>query len=1399
METHSSSSLHRFFLHLLRASYRAGGHTTRFCMHSLRWAIKILIVLYFLFCLLFLVLRYGVLPNIEHYKSDIEQSASKAIGRTVTATSLKAYWLGFHPTLALRNVVIRDQSGQAALTLPEVSATLSWWSIPAFDIRFSKIEIIRPELDVQRQADGTFSVAGFIVDPNKSDDGKGLDWVFSQREIIIRRGIVDWSDVQAKTPALHLTEVNFILDNNWRHHRFALKAVPPATLAAPFDIRGDFHHPVFTKKISDFSQWSGEIFTDLRQADLAELKRFIAYPADVQKGYGTVYSWIRINQDRIVDFTADIRLLDVVGRLRNDLPILDMAKVSGRFIATEKNPLVAKLGAKLLPSVFGQAGHSISLIDFVMETRDGVALPATTIKETYSPATEESPEKVELFAKILDLQTLANFAEHLPLPADQRQMLIDFAPRGQLKDFTAKWVGSYPHIVSYKVDGNFTHLSMNARAAQLGRAKVGDAPAQEPSPAIPGFENLSGTIDATEKGGSFTLNSNDILLHLPTYFFEPMMPFNLLKMRANWQFQAQNQLLVKVANLEFRQDDFTGVLSGQYTQSIPHSATQSPIRKIEIDGKLNGFEVKKVDRFIPTSAPADLRYWLSNALVDGRLDDMSVKVKGDLARFPFVTADGKPTRDGEFLVKGKIVDGKLDFAPGMHADDGVAPLWPSIDAIKGSIVFDHARMEIKGDTAKTLGADIAKVTAVIPDLVHVGSVLNIDGSVSGNLQNMLQYIGASPVDGWLGHFLQDAKANANAQLALKLSLPLTHLIDSKANGILQFNSNEVVLVPGAPVISALNGKLEFNERGVQLNNVKGVVLGGATNAIGGSQKDGSVRIKLDGTASADGIRKALPQATADKIGAKLSGATRYSATINVRKRQPEVLIESSLQGLGVGLPAPLRKQVNDVLPLRFEMNAVASNDSTMLRDEVKVSLGNAVAARYQRRRLVDHSQPWQVIRGGIAVNAPMPDPEFGLNANVDLPALNVDDWKSILSPSVSGNSATSASVDLSPYIEPDVVAVRTNELQVIGKKVENVIVGASRQRGNWQANLESSQVSGYLTWSGATGAQNIGNISARLSRLIIPQSAAGDVSDLLEGKNITSQIPGLDIVADDFELANKKFGRLEVVANNLAVQGGREWRINKLSLKNDDAELKGTGKWSNRVGENTTTLNYQLEISNAGKLLDRLGFANVMRGGKGKLEGELHWNGLPFAFDTPSMSGQVQLDVASGQFLKVDASAAKLLGVLSMQSLPRRFTLDFRDVFSEGFAFDTIVGSAQIAQGIAKTDNLKMRSANATVLMDGTADIVKESQNLHVAVIPEVNAGTASVMYGLAVNPAIGLGTFLAQLFLREPLARAFTYEYQVAGSWKDPTVTKYENKGERPEPKRADSAPNSKNSSEQK
>ena len=57
-------------------------------------------------------------------------------------------------------------------------------------------------------------------------------------------------------------------------------------------------------------------------------------------------------------------------------------------------------------------------------------------------------------------------------------------------------------------------------------------------------------------------------------------------------------------------------------------------------------------------------------------------------------------------------------------------------------------------------------------------------------------------------------------------------------------------------------------------------------------------------------------------------------------------------------------------------------------------------------------------------------------------------------------------------------------------------------------------------------------------------------------------------------------------------------------------------------------------------------------------------------------------------------------------------------------------------------------------------------------VVPEINAGTASLV-ATAINPAIGLGTFLAQLILRRPLIEAATQEFHITGSWVEPQVVR--------------------------
>jgi uncharacterized protein YhdP len=199
-------------------------------------------------------------------------------------------------------------------------------------------------------------------------------------------------------------------------------------------------------------------------------------------------------------------------------------------------------------------------------------------------------------------------------------------------------------------------------------------------------------------------------------------------------------------------------------------------------------------------------------------------------------------------------------------------------------------------------------------------------------------------------------------------------------------------------------------------------------------------------------------------------------------------------------------------------------------------------------------------------------------------------------------------------------------------------------------------------------------------------------------------------------------------------------------------------------------LDFTLEVADGGALLAHLGQPDVVKGAKGSIGGQVDWLGAPGEPDFPSLGGQMTLNFERGQFLQADPGAAKLLGVLSLQSLPRRLLLDFSDVFEKGFAFDVITGDVALVRGVASTRNLKMRGVQATVLMEGATDVQLETQDLHVWVVPEINANAASLAY-MAINPVVGIGAFLAQLFLQRPLAAAATREFHVTGPWAAPLV----------------------------
>jgi uncharacterized protein YhdP len=292
----------------------------------------------------------------------------------------------------------------------------------------------------------------------------------------------------------------------------------------------------------------------------------------------------------------------------------------------------------------------------------------------------------------------------------------------------------------------------------------------------------------------------------------------------------------------------------------------------------------------------------------------------------------------------------------------------------------------------------------------------------------------------------------------------------------------------------------------------------------------------------------------------------------------------------------------------------------------------------------------------------------------------------VLRPAGAASSPENDSSPSSPFV--NAVSIRTADLLLLGRHYNDVDLAASSALSQWKIRLNSPQASGDLLWDTAGS----GKMTARFKKVAL--EPAPDSINSAAGETI-EKLPELDLVADEFSLGERRFGRLELQARN---EGG-VWRLNKIQATNPYGNLSGNGQWQFAAGKSRTQLDFKIDSGDVGKLLERLGYPGTVRAGTAQFAGKIGWDGPPTALDYASLSGDMTLEASKGQFLKLDPGAGgKLLGLISLQALPRRITLDFRDVFSEGFAFDSISSKLNVQNGLMRTDRLQIDGPPARVV-----------------------------------------------------------------------------------------------------
>ena len=155
-------------------------------------------------------------------------------------------------------------------------------------------------------------------------------------------------------------------------------------------------------------------------------------------------------------------------------------------------------------------------------------------------------------------------------------------------------------------------------------------------------------------------------------------------------------------------------------------------------------------------------------------------------------------------------------------------------------------------------------------------------------------------------------------------------------------------------------------------------------------------------------------------------------------------------------------------------------------------------------------------------------------------------------------------------------------------------------------------------------------------------------------------------------------------------------------------------------------------------------------------------------------TGQVRLTIRDGVVDEVDAGGGRLLGLLSVTALPRRLSLDFRELTNSGLIFDKISGTFKIDFGNAWTCDLGLEGDMADMGMVGRTGMLVEDYDQIAAVRPHVS-NVAPVAGAFLAGPVVGAAALLITQIFKKPLSNLGGSYFTLTGSWDDPFLTPVE------------------------
>lgn len=954
-------------------------------------------------------------------------------------------------------------------------------------------------------------------------------------------------------------------------------------------------------------------------------------------------------------------------------------------------------------------GWLVAANEFVIALPDH-KWPESNLRVEASVDSEGRVVMLDMRASYLNLGDLSALE---PWLADaQKMQLAEFAPSGIVRDLVA--------TVS-EIDSDEPRFNVSM---ELDRVGIADAPGR------PGMRGFSGLLRANRSGGRLEISSTDLVVSSRDYLSDPIA-IDFAEGTIIWR-NGDNRTTILSDSITIESEFFA---SQSNVHLIIHKDGSSP--EIDLASTWSISDIAEVKRYIPKKIiKPKLHDWFQTAVVSGAIPRGTTQLSGPLDKFPF---DGG---EGRFRIDASVRNMKLKY----HE------LWPATEQSDMDVVLENARLYTVQNSSVSAGIAVVNAQLDIPDLRN--PVLHIKSFSTGTLASIREFSLQSPINEILGGQLDRVSVSGDASFTLDLTVPLKNAKDFDFTARIRSNNGTMAIEGLNAPITNLIGDVSLGRDHISSESLGGTFLGQSINISLDRSEDPrfTVVATVDGIVTAEGL--------VDELGVPLeglvSGAAQYQARIFFPKAAAEtpapltIQIKSEFEGFAFDLPEPVGKPAESKL-------RVSGNIRFMPGGEVIESAGLAENNIAWQLAFTHPEGAWDFDRGVVALGGEAIEAAEtrGLHIRGSTGVVRLDDWLSL---SLGGEKKTRAADRIRS------IDLMIDDLYIIGQHLRGHQVRVDRSARDWLVQLEGEDIIGSVfvpyDFSGDRP------MVFEMEKMRLPgDEAQGDSTAGPDPR----KLPPMNLTVKEFSFGDRHLGAVQ--ATLLKVESGLEATI--FSTKDETFEIVGTGRWvaddEDPLGSHSF-VTATLTSTDVEATMARLNYQPGIVSKDMTMLFDLNWSGGPRANFFEVLDGDLQVRFGKGQLEEVEPGAGRMFGLMSIVALPRRLSLDFRDVFAKGFGFDKIAGSFRIVGGKTYTCDLSLESPAAVIGIVGKADLVDRTYD-QTAIVSANVGNTLPIVGAVVAGPQVAAALLIFSQIFKKPLQEVGQAYYSIGGSWDEPVV----------------------------